>query len=99
MQFLKEASISADGSGGRRSVNVHLRGNPIPISKVRVRGCGLLEGLLESDVPALSILAGEIYSSSATSNQRQLLFDSFSTGEHRVTVFSDVQITTSGEAE
>jgi hypothetical protein len=98
MQFLKEASIAVDGSGGRRSVNVHLRGNPIPISRVRVRGYGLLKGLSESDTPPLAIHVGDVYSASGTRNQRQLLFSSFSRHGRRLTVFSDVQITTSGEA-
>jgi hypothetical protein len=99
MQFLERASISADGSGDRRSVTVHLHGKPVPISKVRVRGYGLLSGLSESDVPPLIIHAGDTYRRSATSNQLHLLENSFSTGERRVKVFSDVQITTTGEAE
>ena len=78
---------------------MHLHGKPIPISKVTVRGYGLLSGLSESDVPPLIIHAGDTYSRSDTSNQLQLLENSFSTGERRVKVFSDVQITTTGEAE
>lgn len=99
MKFLKEANISIDGSGETRTVTVHLRGNPIAISEVKVRGYGLLEGLADSGVPPLTIHAGEIYSRSATNNQLQSLENSFSKGERRVTSFSDVRITSGGKAE
>ena len=99
MKFLKEANISLDGSGERRSVTMHLRGNPIPISEIKVRGYGLLAGLSESDVPPLIIHAGDTYSRSVTGNQLQLLENSFSTDGRRVTSYSDIQITTAGEAE
>lgn len=99
MKFLKEASISVEGSGERRSVSMHLRGNLIPISEVKVRGYGLLEGLLKSDVPPLLIHAGDIYSRSAADKELRLLEHSFSTGGHRVKSYSDVQISPAGEAE
>ena len=99
MPFLKEPSISVEGSGDSRSVGVHLHGNPILIAKVVVHGYGLLEGLNDRNIPALPIRAGDVYSRSATQNLAQLLKDSYSTAEKRLTVFSDVQITNSGEAE
>jgi hypothetical protein len=99
MRFLKEPNISVDGSGGSRSIGVHLRGNPIPIAKVTVHGYGLLEALDDRNMPALTIHTGDIYSRSATRTLAQLLSDSYSSAERRLRVFSDVQITNADEAE
>jgi hypothetical protein len=99
MRFLKEPNISVDGSGGNRSIGIHLRGNPIPIADVTVHGYGLLEGLDDRNMPALTIHSGDIYSRSATQSLAQLLRDSYSSAERRLKVFADVQITNAGEAE
>jgi hypothetical protein len=99
MTFLKEADISVEGSGDSRSIAVHARGNPVPISKVRVRGYGLLEGLRESDLPPLSIHPGDIYSRSNSSATGQLLTRPFPMRERQVMVYSDVEINEQGKAE
>jgi hypothetical protein len=99
MKFLKEANISVDGSGDSRSINMHLRGNAIPIAEVRVRGYGLLQGVAEGETPPLTVHPGDTYSHSATRNLQELLEKSFSKSGRRVKVFADVEMTVSGEAK
>lgn len=99
MKFLKEARISVEGSGDSRSITMHIRGNPISIAEVKVRGYGLLDGLRESDLPPLTIHPGDIYSRSKTSALGQLLARSFPMRERQVMVYSDVEINEQGKAE
>lgn len=98
LKFLKEASISVEGSGSMSSILVHLRSNPIPISHVEVRGYGLVENQLGNGASALTIHPGEIYSRSVASQQEKSLQESFAKGGRQVQVFSDVQISSVGEA-
>lgn len=98
MKFLKEVNISVDGSGDTRGIDMHLRGNPIPVAEIEVRGYGLLEGMAESDTPPLTIHAGDAYSRSATRNLQKLLEKSFAKRGRQVKVFADVQVTATGEA-
>jgi hypothetical protein len=99
MKFLKEANISISGTGDMRNIDMHLRGNPIPVAEVKVRGYGLLEGVAEGETPPLTIHAGDTYSHSATRNLQELLEKSFSRGGRQVKVFADIEMTASGEAK
>ena len=98
MKFLKEANISVAGSGNMRSISVHLRGGQIPIAHVSVRGYGLLEGLVERETPPLTIHPGDIYSRSAAWNLEKLLQESFAKDGRQVRVFSDVEVSPTGDA-
>lgn len=98
LKFLKEVNISVEGSGDTRSIDVHLRANPIPISEVKVRGYGLLDGMAESETPPITIHAGDAYSRSATRSLQKLLEKTFAKGGRQVKVFADVQVTAAGEA-
>jgi hypothetical protein len=98
MKFLSDPDILVEGSGGQRSVSVRLRGHPIPISDITVRGYGLLEGQVDSAVPPLAIHAGDTYSRSASRNVAQLLKKTFMKDGRQVRVFTDVEVRTDGTA-
>jgi hypothetical protein len=98
MKFLKEANISVSGSGVQRQISVRLRGNPIRIAKVEVRGYGLFDGLSETDVPPLPLQEGDVYSLSATTALRDSLAKWFAKEGRRVKAYSDVQFNNKGEA-
>ena len=98
LKFLKEASISADGPGNMRSISVHLRSNPIPISHVEIRGYGLLEGHLETDIPPLTVHPGDIYSRRTVWQEERFLRESFAKDGRQVQVFSDVSVDSTGKA-
>jgi hypothetical protein len=98
MPFLVESKISVSGSGGSRSICLHFRGNPIPIIKVTVHGYGLLAGLMDADIPPLTIHAGDTYSSSRTNRQAESLKHAFEKPDQQLKVFVDFGITSKGEA-
>jgi hypothetical protein len=98
MKFITELNISVEGSGDVRSISVHLRSNPIPIANIRIRGYGLLDGLLEADVPPIAIKEGDTYSRSDARSVERMLQKTFAKGDRQVEVFTDVQITTAGKA-
>lgn len=98
MKFLTEADISVEGSGGFKSVSIHLRSNPIPVGYVRVKGYGLLDGLKESDITPLSIHVGDAYSRSTSRDVARELKKEFMKDGRQVRVFTDVEITPDGKA-
>ena len=99
MKFLSESNISVEGSGGQRSISVHLRSHPIPIGVITVKGYGLLEGPLEREVPALTIHEGDAYRSWAAYDSAHLLKKAYMKEGRQVRVFNDVEITPDGKAD
>jgi hypothetical protein len=98
MPFLKDSKISVSGSGSSRDFAFHFRSNPIPIVKVTVQGYGLLAGLSEADIPALTIHVGETYSASRLGQQAASLKNAFEKADRQLKLFVDVGITPKGEA-
>ena len=99
MKFLAESNISVEGSGNMRSISVHLRSNPIAIGDIRVKGYGLLDGLVDSDIPPLSIHVGEIYRCSVSRQAAKELKKAFMKDDRTVRVFTDVEISSEGKAK
>lgn len=99
MKFLTESGISVEGSGNRRGISVHLRSNQITVGDIRVKGYGLLDGLVESDIPPLSIHAGETYYRSASKQAALELKKAFMKDDRQVKVFTDVEIGPNGQAK
>ena len=96
MTFLKDSKISVSGSGDSRDFAFYYRSNPMPITKVTVRGYGLLTGLAESDLPLLSIHAGDNYSRSRASELENSLKNAFARDGRQVKVFTDVDVSSVG---
>ena len=99
MKFLAEPNISVGGSGNMRSISVHLRSNPIAIGDIRVKGYGLLDGLVDSDTPPLSIHVGETYRRSVSRQAAKELKKAFMKDDRIVRVFTDVEISSEGKAK
>jgi hypothetical protein len=98
MKFLSDPNILVEGTGEQRSISVRLRGHPIPIATIKVKGYGLLEGQLEDGVPSLAIHAGDTYSRSASGDVAQLLKKTFMKDGRQIRVFTDVEVTDVGTA-
>ena len=99
MKFLAESNISLEGSGNMRSISVHLRSNPIAIGDIRVKGYGLVDGLVDSDTPPLSIHVGETYRRSVSRQAAKELKKAFMKDDRTVRVFTDVEISSEGKAK
>jgi hypothetical protein len=98
MEFLAEPNIVVEGSGDLRSISVRLRSNPIPIANVKVKGYGLLDSLVEGELPPIAIHTGDAYSRSASRDAAQQLEKAFKKDDRQVIVFTDVEITAAGTA-
>ena len=96
MSFLKDSKISVAGSGQSRDFSFYYRSNPIPISKVIVRGYGLLSDLAESDIPPISIHVGDNYSRSRAEEVENSLKSAFAKEGRQLKVFTDVNVSSIG---
>ena len=99
MRFLSEANIIVEGTGDMRSISVHLRGHPIPIANISVRGYGLLDGLPGGDVPPIPMHEGDTYSRSDARSVERVLRKAFERSDRQVKVFTDVRINSAGKAD
>jgi hypothetical protein len=98
MKFLSESNVSVEGTGEYRSISVRLRSHPIPIASLTVKGYGLLNGELESEVPALAIRKGDAYTRSTSHDAARRLKETFMMKGRQIRVFTDVEITAGDSA-
>jgi len=99
MKFLAAANIIVEGTRDMKSISVHLRGRPIRIANIKVKGYGLLDGVPEGDVPPISIHAGDTYSRSDARSVETFLKRTFEKSDRQVEVFTDVEVNAVGEAD